>query len=56
MKKIEEVFSDFHLVFLLQETAYKHFKFRRLLYDGWLDELFETRIFVSIVASTKAYQ
>lgn len=40
---------------LLQGIACRHSKFRRFLYCGWLDELFETRIFIRIVASTKAY-
>lgn len=42
-------------IYLLQGIAYRHFKFRRFLYRGWLDELFATRIFIRIVASTKAY-
>lgn len=50
------MFSDFSpIISLLQEIAYRHFRFRRFLYHGWMDELFETRISVSIVASTKAY-
>lgn len=39
----------------MQEITYRHFKFRRFLYRGWVDELFETGVFVSIVASAKAY-